>query len=74
MSLHKPCYGNMFPNVLPPVDTGHQSGKVFLFQFENLGLTHGQSSVSVDSQKWDDRLRCPKFDHCYKLSMGLLAL
>lgn len=74
MSDHKPCYGKLFPNVLPPVNPGIHSGKVFSFQIENIGLARGQRGVSVDIQKWDDCLRCPDFDHCYKLSMGVLAL
>jgi hypothetical protein len=74
MPDHKTCYGQMFPNVLPPVDTGVHSGKVFSFQIENIGLARGRRSVSVNEQTWDDCLRCPEFDHCYKLSMGILAL
>ena len=74
MPDRKPCYGQMFPNVIAPVDAGVFSGEVFSFQIENIELARCQRSVSVDRQKWDGCLHGPEFDHCYKLAMGILAL
>lgn len=74
MADHKPCYGKMFPDVLPPLDAGRQAGKAFSFAIENIGLARGERSVDVDIDAWDECRRCAEFDHCYRLSMGTLAL
>lgn len=74
MSGHKPCYGKMFPDVLSAHDSGVHSGKAFSYEFEEIGLAHGNRSVNVDIQEWDDCTRCDEFDHCYKLSLGMLTL
>jgi len=38
------------------------------------GLGPATRRVDVDPGEWDDCLRCPEFDHCYKLCTACLAL
>ena len=74
MTDHNRCYGKMFTDVLPPIDLGVQSGKVFSFQVENTGLARGQRDVSLDIDEWHHCRHRVAFDHCYKLSLGTLTL
>jgi hypothetical protein len=51
------------------------SGKVFSYQLKRAGGTFvSHRTVAVNMAEWDDCLKCPEFDHCYKLCTGRLAL
>jgi hypothetical protein len=72
---HEHCYGTMFPSVLS-VESGRiVSGTVFSFEIVRAGGTFvSDRKVSVNRQEWDNCVDCPKFEPCYKLSMGKLAM
>jgi len=38
------------------------------------GLGPAERRVEVNQREWDDCIRCPEFDHCYKLCTARLAL
>jgi hypothetical protein len=72
---HKKCYGTMFPSILPHEAGRLVSGKVFAYELRRAGGTFvSQRRVAVDMAEWDDCLKCPEFDDCYKLCTGRLAL
>ncbi|MGO8749460.1 MAG: hypothetical protein ACLQNE_26165 [Thermoguttaceae bacterium] len=71
----KTSYGTMFPSILPPEADRLVSGKVFSYELTRAGgflVSHRR--VAVNMAEWDDCLKCPEFDHCYKLCMGRFAL
>jgi hypothetical protein len=72
---HKKCYGTMFPSILPPEADRLVSGKVFSYELRKAGgLFVSHRRVAANTAEWDDCLKCPEFDHCYKLCMGRFAL
>lgn len=72
---HKNCYGTMFPTILPSKADRLVSGKVFSYELRRAGGTFvSRRRVAVNMAEWDDCLKCPEFDHCYKLCMGKFAL
>ena len=74
-SDHKKCYGTMFPSVSAPKADAPVSGKVFSYELTRAGGTFVfQRRVSINMAQWDDCLKCPEFNDCYKLSMGCCAL
>ncbi|MAB11451.1 hypothetical protein [Hyphomonas sp.] len=74
MTDRKPCYGKMFPETLHIDPNKAVRGKAFSCKLESLGLGRSGRNVSVIPEEWEDCLTCRDFDHCYKLSMGQLAL
>ena len=71
----KECYGTMFPDALHFIDNKTKSGKVFKFKVESLGWnTRSDRNIEVDMDEWRDCLRCPAFEHCYKLCMAQMEL
>jgi len=72
---HKACYGTMLP-----VHVESRSGMTYRGKAMSLtiitpgGLGPATRRVDVDPDEWDDCLRCPEFDHCYKLCTARLAL
>ncbi len=74
-SSHKDCYGTMFPSILTRDAEKLISGKVFAYELIRAGgFLVSHRKVAVNMAEWDDCLRCPEFDHCYKLCMGRFAL
>jgi hypothetical protein len=72
---HKACYGTMFPDPLHAPNDRRARGKVFAFQLVTAGgFRRSDRRVEVNREEWDDCLRCPEFDHCYKLCMAKLTL
>jgi hypothetical protein len=74
MSEHKACYGSMFHDPLHFETNELMKGKVFEFEIDTLGLSRSNRAVKADISEWDDCLKCPEFDHCYKFCMAKLAL
>jgi hypothetical protein len=37
-------------------------------------LARSDHLVKADISEWDDCLKCPEFEHCYKFCMAKLAL
>lgn len=71
----KQCYGAMFPDVLHPDQDTPVSGKVFSFELRRAGgLFRSGRSYSTRIDEWDDCVRCPEFEHCYRLSMAKITL
>jgi hypothetical protein len=68
------CYGKLFPSLLQVPDRGSSAGKVFAFQIDHPGIIVRQRAVSVDRKAWEECVRCPDFDGCYRLSTGTLLL
>ena len=72
---HKACYGTMFPDTLHAVADRPQTGKVFAYTLLSAGgLYRAGGKTAVNQAAWDDCVRCPEFEHCYKLGMAKLAL
>jgi len=72
---HNTCYGTMFPSLLPPEADRLVSGKVFSYELSRAGGTFvSHRSFATNMAEWDDCLKCPKFDHCYKLCLGRFSL
>jgi hypothetical protein len=72
---HNKCYGTMLPSVSVPEADVPVSGKVFSYELTRAGgAFFSHRKVSVNMAEWDDCLKCPEFDHCYKLSMGRCTL
>jgi hypothetical protein len=73
--VHKACYGTMFPETLRGRDGSRAAGKVFSFCLVPVGgVTSPDCRVEVNRDEWDDCLRCPEFESCYKLCMARLTL
>jgi hypothetical protein len=65
----------MFPDVLHLPSDERAHGKVFSVLLERAGgMIRCNRSVSTDLEQWEDCLRCPEFDTCYKLCMAKLTL
>ena len=74
---HKHCYGTMFPDALHFRNNEPSVGKVFTFELDNtvgMGSFRTDRKFSVNIAEWDDCLKCPEFDHCYKLCMAKMSL
>ena len=71
---HKACYGTMFHDTLHSVTNTEMKGKVFSFELASIGLVRTDHLVKADISEWDDCLKCPEFEHCYKFCMAKLAL
>ena len=74
---HKECYGTMFPDALHFRENEPQRGKVFMFELDRtvgMGSARTDRRFSADIEEWDDCLKCPEFEHCYKLCIGKLTL
>lgn len=72
---HPSCYGTMCPDLLGAAGQRRVAGKVFaLVSDPPPGLCRARPRLEVDGAAWDECVRCPDFDHCYKLSMAKLAV
>ena len=74
---HKECYGTMFPDALHFRVNEPQVGKVFTFELDgSTGMLPVRSArkFSANIDEWDDCLKCPEFEHCYKLCMAKVGL
>ena len=72
---HKACYGTMFPDPRSVSSDQGGRGKVFSLHFvQPLGLSRSRPQVREGPAEWDDCLRCPEFDSCYRLGMARIAL
>lgn len=74
MNGHKTCYGTMFHDTLHFNMNKEMKGKVFSFELDTVGLARSDRKVKTNIEEWDDCLRCPEYEHCYKLCMAKLAL
>lgn len=71
---HKACYGTMFHDTLHFDTNVLMKGKVFSFELDSGGLARSDRKVITNIEEWDDCLKCPEFEHCYKFCMAKLAL
>jgi hypothetical protein len=74
---HKECYGTMFPDALHFRVNEPSVGKVFTFELDGTtGMipARGARKFSANIEEWDDCLKCPEFEHCYKLCMAQMSL
>ena len=71
---YKPCYGTMFHDTLHFTANKTMKGKVFSFELDTIGLARSDRKVVADIEEWDDCLKCPEFDHCYRYCMAKLTL
>jgi len=74
---HKECYGAMFPDALHFRENEPVKGKVFTYELDSTGGMYARRSernYSANTQEWDDCLKCPEFEHCYKFCMAQMAL
>lgn len=70
-TLHKPCYGTMFPHG----QRHHIEGKVFkLSEVGPVGMMVRSRVLETDLAEWDDCRSCEEFSHCYQLCMARIAL
>tara|TARA_R110000751_G_scaffold85615_2_gene170824 strand:- start:46075 stop:46329 length:255 start_codon:yes stop_codon:yes gene_type:complete len=71
----KSCYGTMFPETLGgSADKGTVNGKVFGYEITPRGLAGPKRTPKVDTEEWEECLKCVAFDSCYKLSSAKFAL
>jgi len=76
-SEHKECYGTMFPNTLHFHVNELQVGKVFSYELDGttgMGAARTDRKFAANIDEWDDCLKCPEFEHCYKLCMAKVGL
>jgi len=74
---HKECYGTMFPDALHFLENEPNVGKVFTFELDStrpFGAVRSDRKFSADIEEWDDCLKCPEFEHCYKFCMAKMSL
>ena len=74
---HKECYGTMFPDALHFRNNEPSVGKVFAFELDStvgMGAVRSARKFSANIDEWDDCLKCPEFEHCYKLCMAKMSL
>lgn len=74
---HKDCYGTMFPDAIHFQENKPNFGKVFSFELDGgqgMGGFRSSRAFSANIEEWDDCLKCPEFDHCYKLCMAKMSL
>jgi hypothetical protein len=74
---HKHCYGTMFPDALHFRSNEPNVGKVFSFELDStvgMGAVRTGRKFSANIEEWDDCLKCPEFEHCYKLCMAKMSL
>ena len=65
----------MFPDVLHLPSDQPVSGKVFTVLVERAGgLLRSNRSITADHGEWNECLKCPEFDDCYKFCQAKLAL
>jgi hypothetical protein len=65
----------MCPDLQGTAGQRRKAGKVFaLVTDPPRGLCPARPRLEVDRAAWDECVRCPDFDHCYKLSMAKLAM
>jgi hypothetical protein len=67
----------MFPDALHFRNNEPQVGKVFAYELDStagLGAVRFARKLSANIEEWDDCLKCPEFEHCYKLCVGMIAL
>jgi hypothetical protein len=67
----------MFPDALQFRSNEPSIGKVFSFELHSttgMGAVRTGRRISADINQWDDCLRCPEFQHCYKLCMAKMSL
>ena len=72
---HKSCYGAIFPDALhPPTGPeGVRQGVSYTLATAG-GLCHGDRTVEVNREGWEECVQCPEFEACYKLSLAKLTL
>ena len=74
---HKDCYGTMFPDSLHFRNNEPQVGKVFTYELDStggMGAVRSARKFSADIEQWDDCLKYPEFEHCYKLCIAKMSL
>ncbi len=74
---HKACYGTMFPDALHFRENEPNAGKVFTFELDrtrSFGAVRSDRKFSANIEEWDDCLKCPEFEHCYKFCMAKMSL
>jgi hypothetical protein len=65
----------MFPEPSRAFGDHRRAGKVFSFRLVPAGgIVRPDCLVEVNRDEWDDCLRCPEFESCYKLCMAKLNL
>ena len=67
----------MFPDALHFRSNAPQVGKVFAYELDStggMGAFRSARKFSANTEEWDDCLKCPEFEHCYKLCVGKIAL
>lgn len=63
----------MLPDPLHGSNDRRTAGKVFAFRLVTAGgMIRSDRQVEVNREEWDDCLRCPEFEHCYKLCLAKL--
>ncbi|MBK1880278.1 hypothetical protein [Pelagicoccus mobilis] len=70
----KHCYGNLFPDVSSE-QKAMKEGRAFRIEkSKTYGLEAPTLTVEVDNTAWEECTCCPRFDTCYRLSLGKLEL
>lgn len=67
---HGACYGRLFPPTLDASSEEASCGKVFGFELLKAGgMWRNGRRITRDLAAWDECLKCPEFDGCYRLSL-----
>ena len=68
------CYGHLFPDLLKNRG-GSREGHAFRCVVgETCGFGSPTHNVELKEDAWEACTQCPRFDTCYKLSLGKLEL
>lgn len=73
-SDHKPCYGQMFPDMSTTITGVRLVGKAFSAEIRTSGLAVDAHNVEADIEQWDDCRSCPEFAHCWHLCVSRAIL
>lgn len=73
-SEYPSCYGNIFPDFSKLRFNVPCRGKVFAATLESVGIGVQSSCVDVDKEQWAQCVACPRYRHCYDLSLGRFVM
>lgn len=74
MSTERQCYGKMFPSVVEMRNNQPVAGKVFGYELSYSGQVAHRRCATVNRAAWEECLKCPSVDHCYRLSTGTMLM
>ena len=74
MNSERECYGKMFPSITEMAHNKPISGKVFGYEVDYGGQVAQRRCATVNHDTWEQCLKCPDLDGCYRVSAGKMLM